>query len=391
MPFFTAFKAKKSLPENTPETKAAQPFFSLNLGSEASWSSRSYEGLAREGYMQNTVVYRCVRLIADAAASVPLKLFDGKNELTDHPLLQLLTEPNPRQSGAGFMESLVGHLLVAGNAYVQAISDENGVRELYALRPDRVSVVADDTGWPIAYDYRAGNTTERFDMADRGINPILHLSFFHPLDDHYGLSPLEAAAVSLDIHNAACHWNKALLDNAARPSGALIYAPSNGGLLTPDQFERLKNELETSYQGAINAGRPLLLEGGLDWKTMSMTPQEMDFIEAKRMAAREIALALGVPPMLLGLPGDNTYANYKEANVALWRQTVLPLLDKLARALNQWLKPAYGDLRLKHDLNEVPGLSAEREALWGRINGADFLSTDEKRALLGFGKQTEEV
>ena len=133
-----------------------------------------------------------------------------------------------------------------------------------------------------------------------------------PANDHYGLSPIEAAATAIDIHNTASRWNKALLDNSARPSGALVYT-SRDGNLTPEQYDRLKAELEQGFQGAAHAGRPLLLEGGLDWKSMSLSPKDMDFIEAKHVAAREIALALGVPPMLLGIPGDNTYSNYQEA------------------------------------------------------------------------------
>ena len=146
-------------------------------------------------------------------------------------------------------------------------------------------------------------------------------------------SPIEAAAAAIDIHNTAARWNKALLDNSARPSGALVYTARDGNL-TPEQYERLKAELEQGFQGAANAGRPLLLEGGLDWKSMSLTPKDMDFIEAKHVAAREIALALGVPPMLLGIPGDNTYSNYAEANRTFWRQTVLPLVNRTAKALS---------------------------------------------------------
>ena len=97
-------------------------------------------------------------------------------------------------------------------------------------------------------------------------------------------------------------------------------------ILSDNQFERLKRELEDNYQGAVNAGRPLLLEGGLDWKAMSLSPKDMDFLDAKHNAAREIALCFGVPPMLLGIPGDNTYANYQEANRAFCRSTVLPLV-----------------------------------------------------------------
>jgi HK97 family phage portal protein len=218
-----------------------------------------------------------------------------------------------------------------------------------------------------------------------GVRPILHVRLFHPANDHYGMSPIEAAAAAIDIHNAAGAWNKALLDNAARPSGALVYAARSGNL-TGEQFARLKSELELSYQGARNAGRPLLLEGGLDWKPLSLSPKDMDFVEAKHAAAREIALALGVPPMLLGIPGDNTYSNYQEAQRAFWRGTVLPLVGRTAKALSAWLAPAWGGgLELRPDLDQVEGLGAEREALWARLNAATFLTPDEKRAAVGYG------
>jgi HK97 family phage portal protein len=188
------------------------------------------------------------------------------------------------------------------------------------------------------------------------------------------------------IHNAATSWNKALLDNAARPSGALVYdSGKDGAVLSTEQFARLKAEMEAAYQGAINAGRPMLLEGGLKWQALSMTPAEMDFVALKASAAREIALAFGVPPMLLGLPGDNTYANYKEANKALWRQTILPLMTKILGGIAQGLRPAFPGLELMVDLDKVSELADERSALWERVSGAAFLSDDEKRAMLGIG------
>jgi phage portal protein BeeE len=146
------------------------------------------------------------------------------------------------------------------------------------------------------------------------------------------MSPLEAASRSIDTHNAASAWNKAMLDNAARPSGALVFAASEEHLTT-EQFDRLKSELETKFQGAANAGRPMVLEGGLDWKEMGFSPKDMEFIEAKNASAREVALAFGVPPMLLGIPGDNTFANYAEANRVFWRQSVVPLLGRVTEAL----------------------------------------------------------
>jgi HK97 family phage portal protein len=226
------------------------------------------------------------------------------------------------------------------------------------------------------------------DPGEGSLPPILHLLQFHPLDDHYGFPPIEAAAVAADLHNAAGTWNKALLDNSARPSGALVYQAKDGGNLTSEQYERLKAELEEGFTGAKRAGRPLLLEGGLDWKAMALTPKDMDFIEAKNGAAREIALAFGVPPMLLGIPGDNTYANYQEANRAFFRVTVLPLLARLADALGNWLAPAFGglgaELRLWFDADQVEALAADRAALWSRVAAADFLTLNEKRAAVGY-------
>jgi HK97 family phage portal protein len=352
----------------------------------AVWTPRDYAALAKEGYQRNAVAHRCVRLISEAAAGAPLVLKQGREELINHPLLTLLKSPNPRQGGQSFLEALYGYLLVAGNAYVEAVRVDETPRELYVLRPDRMKVVTGSNGWPMAYDYQVGTETIRFHQDRETVAPILHLTLFNPLDDHYGFSPTEAAALALDIHNAASQWNKALLDNAARPSGALVYSGTEGSTLTDAQFDRLKNEFEAQYQGSANAGRPLLLDGGLDWKPLSLSPKDMDFVATKAAAARDIALAYGIPPMLLGLPGDNTYANYAEANRALWRQTVIPLIRRVMSEVVNWMSPLYGtDLMLEPDLDAVEALADERESLWRRLTNAPFLTEDEKREAVGYG------
>ena len=266
-----------------PEAKASRTsnVFAFEAGGRARWTPRDYAALAREGYMANAVVYRAVRLIAENAASCHYLLYEGAAERDQHPLLRLLAQPNARQDGTSFLETVYAHLLLAGNAYVEGVSLDDDVRELYALRPDRMKVVPGPDGWPEAYEYTIGNRGVRFDQGHGKVPPILHLTFFHPLDDHYGLAPLEAGAIAIDTHNSSSTWNKALLDNAARPSGALVYSGPEGTVLSDSQFDRLKRELTDTYQGAVNAGRPLLLEGGLDWKAMSLTPKDMDFLEAK--------------------------------------------------------------------------------------------------------------
>jgi len=372
------------------EKKAATPgFVALHLQGEASWTRRDYTALAREGFMRNAVAHRSVRMIAESAAAVPWLLYDGNAELDAHPLLDLLARPNQRQAGASFMEALYGYLLISGNAYCELVDAGPDARELHLLRPDRVTIATDAAGWPVALDYGTGRTKRRIPLSSDDRHGALHLRLFHPLDDHYGFPPLEAALVALDLSQAAGRWNKALLDNSARPSGALVYAPKEGGNLTDEQFERLKAELEEGYSGPARAGRPLLLEGGLDWKAMGLTPRDMDFVEARNAASRDIALAFGVPPMMLGIPGDNTYSNYQEANRAFYRLTVLPLATRVAGELSAWLAPLFAEnLRLSIDVDQIEGLAAEREALWARIGAADFLTDDEKREAVGYGSRS---
>lgn len=363
--------------------KSAGRSFAVSFGPSAAWSPRGYAAFAKEGFARNPVAHRCVRLIAEAASACPLAIADGAGAQAARALL---SKPNPDQAGPELMEQFFGHLQVGGDAYLEIAGPEDGPRALFALRPDRITVMPGPKGWADGWEYRHG-AQKRVFARDRasGRSPILHLKLFNPGDDHYGLSPMEAAARAVDVHNAGGAWAKALLDNAARPSGALVVTGRDGeGRLTEPQYERLKDELENLYTGPQNAGRPLLLEGGLDWKPMGHSPAEMDFIEARREAAREIALAFGVPPMLLGLPGDNTYSNYREANLAFYRQTVLPLVRKTAAALSGFLSPWLGaEISISPDEDGLPALAEERGARWRRISEAGFLTDNEKRALLG--------
>lgn len=350
----------------------------------ARWTPRHAVELTRQGFERNAIVYRCVRMIAESAAMVPWLIYEKRQEIVDHPLHKLIARPNASESAAQFREGVFTNLMLFGNAYVELVGGVEEPREWHNLRPDRVSIVPGPNGWPAAYEYAVGAQKVTFPVQLDGVSPILHLKLFHPLDDHYGFAPLLAAQTALDVHNAASGWNKALLDNAARPSGALVYAGPDGATLSEDQFERLKRELDENFSGSRNAGRPLLLEGGLDWKALSLTPKDMDFIEARSAAAREIALAFGIPPLVLGLPGDNTFSNYQEANRAFWRQSVIPLVRRTQQGFAHWLEPIFGAFGIEPDLDQIDALASEREAEWRRIGAASFLSDDEKREALGW-------
>lgn len=336
----------------------------------------SYAGQVRAAYVENAIAQRAVRIVAEGVGGAPLAASSDEVEGL----------ANAVSAGQPLLETIAAHLLLHGNAYVQVIcGGDDRPSELFALRPDRITIEPDTRGWPMAYAYRAGEHQTRFAAQDKMGRPaIIHIKAFHPTDDHYGLGCLGAAARPVAVHNAASQWNKAILDNAARPSGALVYDPGpDGSALSADQFDRLKAEMEASFAGSGNAGRPMLLEGGLKWQSMSMTPADMDFVALKEAAAREIALAFGVPPMLLGLPGDNSYANYREANRALWRLTILPLAGKILAGLSGALVSWWPDGTLAVDRDQIPALSEDRERLWKQVCEADFLSPDEKRVMLG--------
>ena len=350
-----------------------RPFVPAWLQTDATGEgfARSYEAQFREVYQRNPVGQRSVRLVAGMLGSLTI---DG-----DARAVALV-------KADGLLDCIAANLLLQGNAYVQLIADgHDAPAELCLLRPERVQVVCDDRGWPTAYLYRAGGQAmriDRFDGLDR--MQLAHVKALHPRDDHYGMGCTDAAIAAASVHNRASRWNKALLDNAARPSGAPSYEPADGNVLSPEQYQRLKEELTNEFQGSMNAGRPLLLEGGLKWQPLSLTPADMDFVRLKEGAARDIALAFGVPPVLVGLPGDATYANAREAGRALYRQTILPMagriLDALAAMLSDWLGP----VTLTVDTDQISELAEDRALLWQMVGGATFLSDAEKRDMLGF-------
>lgn len=342
------------------------PLVAVELSRRACFTNPDFASLCREGFARNPIVYRCVRVIAESAASVPIR---GEGLPED---------------AAEVLERFYGYLQVAGSAYLQGVWLDDTLIGLRTLRPDTVTALTDAVGRPAGFEVRteAARSVHRRDPLT-GRCDILALTLFDPLSDTLGQSPLRAAATSIDLHNQGTRWAKALLDNSARPSGALVYKGSAGERLSRDQIDQLKAELEQGFTGPSRAGRPMVLEGGLDWKTMGLSPSDMDFTQGRREAARDIALAFGVPPMLLGIPGDNTYANYAEANRAFWRQTIIPLVGRTSRAISRWLSATGDEVTLSPDLDAVPALASERTALWDRLEAASFLDTDERRAMAG--------
>ena len=333
-----------------------------------------YQARVNEVFVSNPVGQRSVRLVSGTVAALPIDVIEG-------PALAQTVGLRPR-----LLETIATHLLLQGNCYLFCVEGPDGLAELVPLRPERVSLTLDERGWPTGYVYRAGGgRPTRYNRRDgMSRTQIIHLRALNPTDDHLGLGCLDAAISAACLHNRATRWNRALLDNAARPSGAMVYDPPDGSSLTAEQLGRLREQIDQHFAGGMNAGRPLLLEGGLKWQALGLSPNDMDFVSLKEAAARDIALAFGVPPVLLGLPGDTAYANLREAGRALYRQTVLPLAERILEGIAEGLRDWLGPVRFAVDLDRVSELIEDRERLWQRIEAASFLSRDEKREQLGF-------
>lgn len=369
------------------KASAVAPLFVTGGAHRPLWTPRQYDTLAEEGYQKNMVVYRCVSLIARGVGSVPWKLYKDGKKVESHPLLTLFQNPNPQQGLARFMEGLTAYWLLAGNVYIEAVAISKEPFELYLLRPDRVMVVPGTSGTPEAFQYTIAGRSIRIPV-DRlnGRSRVLHIKTFNPLNDWYGMSPIEAAAHSIDQHNAVSSHNLFLLQNGGRPSGALQFRPGNNeDILSEEQRQRLRQELRDAVEGTRNSGRIIIMEGDFEWKEMGLSPKDLDFIQGKYLSAREIAQVYGVPPMLVGVPGESTFANYKEARYHLWEDTILPHLEMIKSEFNQWLAPFFGEaLSFDYDTDSIPALAPKREALWGKIEKASFLTINEKRSLVGY-------
>ena len=356
--------------------------------------SYKYQDLAKEGYLQNAIVYRCVNEIAKGASAVPFILKNGDQIIEQHPLLDLLARPNPLQSYTEFFSSLYSYVLLSGNAYVLKVGNDGGApRELHQLRPDRIEIKGGGNPIPEKYEYVINGRLQDTYYVDQenGYSELKHIKLWNPLDDYYGCSPLSAASMQVDQHNMASKHNVNLLNNGARPSGAVVFKPKDeSGFavnLSESQRQQLLTDLNNRFSGSANAGRPMLLEGDFDWKEMGLSPKDMDFLNLKHMSATNIAMCFGVPSQLVGVPDAQTYANVSEARLALYEETIIPYLRKIESDLNEWLVPMYGDnYYLEFDIDSIPALSERRRKIYENVTTAvreGVMTRNEAREKIG--------
>lgn len=359
------------------------------------WPERDYEKLAREGYQQNPVVYACIDLRAKAVADIAWVMFKGRGdkrtEVEEHEFLDMLDRPNPLQDRVAFIRALWTQYLISGNGYVERTDEKNfGRMELYAHRADRMRIVPGQFGIPEVYEYRVGGDKRDFqvDPDGEGVMPILHLKTVNPVNDWYGQSPLDACAWAIDIHNGESQQTRALQENSGSPSGALVFEGSEaaGTELGEDAKETLLSRVRGEEQGYDRKGSRMMLDGGKwAWLQFGLDPDKLKSLDTKNQAAREIAFTLKVPPMLLGIPGDNTYSNYQEARQAFYQETVIPDAWELVRQFNHWFKLSLGkNVYLEPNIDDLDALQPMRKEEWERVDKTQMLSLNEKREAIGY-------
>ena len=365
----------------------------------ARFMNHRYQAFASEGYSLNPIANSCITLLANSIASVGLQVFEKKgakvNKLDSHPLIDLLDNPNPQMSTREFLTALVSFYLIGGNTYIMGVGVNPDKRkgkpplELQLLRPEATTVRPGTGVFPEQYEYRQINNGAMLAFPVNQINgfsQVLHLKTFNPLDQWVGMSPMVAAAYGIDTFNSGMRWNKALLDNDARPAGAFTVKDAEGkpSNLDDQQFLRLREEIKEKYSSAANAGRPMILEGGLEWQQMSMTSKDMDHEKNMLTMARFTAGVYHVPPQLVNIPGESTYNNYEQAKLAFWSDTVLPLLGNILDGLNRWLCPMYGpDIYIAYDPDSIDALEPLRKEKAARVKGETWLTMNEQRRAMG--------
>jgi HK97 family phage portal protein len=338
---------------------------------------RNMRAYLNEGY-RNKTAFRVVGQIARSGAGIKWKHYYDKSrerEYTSSPLLDLWDRPNQGQGGTKFRENLLGYYCLTGNSYILGINASLNPKakfdELHVLRPDLTKVHISEQLEPDYYEFGPTYPYKRYDKPQ-----VMHSKLFAANDDVYGLSPIEVAALLIDIQKAGQKWNLGLMSNMAAPSGAWVTKQ----ILNDPDYRNLKKEIHEKFSGPRNAREPVILHGGVEWQGMSMTPLELDFLNSDDKTDRDIAgIFFNFPVFLLGL-SDTTFNNQAEAKHYLYTDICFPILDMFVDDLNSWLTPRYGGW-LDYDREDV-------ETIQERIQAGKAQMSDRAMAEFAGGTTT---
>jgi len=314
------------------------------------YTDMSVHKATKEGYKISVFVYRAVRTIIQVASAVPWIVVDKDGEPIDrHPLEVVLKNPNPEFSGQDMIEILIAHLELTGNALWQPVIVRNQIKEIWPVMPDLVRPIPSDVrgewlkGWDITVDGRHEILPA---------NQFIHFQQVDPGNPYWGISPLKAAARTVDTDNEAQDTQKISMQNRGVVDGVFTHE----SVLTQEQFEEARRQVREKFLDKSRRREPWVLGAGAKWNQMSLTPVEMDFIASRLANLRAIAAAFGLDPWWLGDRTTSTYNNVMEARKALYEDVVIPLLDDVRSTINLKISPMYGDIEVTYDLSGIPAM-----------------------------------
>ena len=344
-----------------PSTKAGrQPLLSRYEHTKPVWNDWTTERANQHGLKASAVVYACVRKLATAAASVPWKVErreGGKwRPVPNHPIEVLLTHPNPFMARQDIIERLTQHLNLGGNGIWHIVTRDGMPVELWPLMPDRVKPIPAPRKYISHYEYDIGDGR----VHKLPAKEIVHFQFSDPSNPYWGMRPLQAISKVVDTDVEAVTWNKVSLQNRAVPDGVFMINSPNA---TMQQWQEARDQVRKRY---LDKGREPWVLFNVDYKQMSLSPVEMDFLNSRKFSREEIASVFGVLPILIGAMDGTTYNNIHVAKRIFWEDTIIPYLDDIKDSLRLTLLPYFDatandnnlpdEYRIVYDLSNIAAL-----------------------------------
>lgn len=410
MTLFNWFNKKTEPP--TIQKKSAYSQLIFNLLDNESGLVKSNKDFILEGYISNPIVFRCIDERAKGVSSIEIELHKDETKgdkqvktiITNSPILTLLNKPNTHQTKKELFKELVINLDSTGAGYLLVIKDNSGFPiQLICLSSLDITVEQGQNMFPSAYIYKKGTPQQKEYPIDplTGQCDVLCIKYSNPLACQLGLSPVQPSYQAINIFNNGLKFNANLLKNGARPSGIL----STDDTLTDEQYESIKESLQSAWKGTKNAGSAPILEGGLEWQELGTSPKDLDFLQGMDAAAMYIASVYGVPFPLV-VPTASTFNNVRDARLALFENTIIPLTEDILEPLGSWLIPMfkkgdkkakpndYTNLSLKHNPDKVAALEprrTEKADSTTKLVTSGIITPNEARIALGYDSLEDPV
>jgi len=348
------------------------------------WSSRDTQ--YTKGFCLNAYVKRACDLYAVRLSSVdPIVYAENGDDISDkaNPFTELMDNPNPYQTRRDLFHLIGLYIGIYGEAFIYPKRNALGYDGLYVIDPKILTEVKDSTDLlnPVRYWQVSGIIDGKNQLLPE---ELIHIKLPDPdMNNVRGMSPMRSCAKSIEMQNVIREWNIQTTRNGAKPSMVI----NSEDYINGDDLEQMKTDLRNGYQGADNAGAAMILPKGLTASQMGMTAVEMDYQQGMVVAAREIAIAYGIPPEMLADNANKTYSNAQEASREVVVNTIRPLLDLVYQAIWGFFKNkpiASGIGEYTYDVEQLTDFMGVQTELYTALQQASFLTANDKRQKLGY-------